>query len=194
MTKQRITNGDQLASERLTIELWQRQHACRDSTSPTAWAYPGTRYKAPDRSSRWVWLAVVVVLCLLVAGAAKAQTIGLNILSLHERGGYRAATPGVYVILPEPVLGLNTAGILRNSIGRTSVQLGRTWTSQPFAVFGLPVHDAAVSVGGISGYPHATVSPYIVPSVRIGKVRAMWLERKPDEPNSSRALHFALEF
>jgi hypothetical protein len=141
-----------------------------------------------------------LLLGLMAVGAAQAQTVGVNLLSLHERGGYNSFTPGVYVLADRPIIGLNTAGILRNSLGRASVQLGRTWSSPAFTVLGVPFHDVSLSAGGITGYPGATVQPFAIPSFRISGLRTMLIPRKPKahdepgQPKASRAVSFSLEF
>ena len=193
----KVPTGDLDRLRRLNVEVWQRQHARRERSDPVKWAYPGEHHLVDTGGRGWVAVAILIVLALLAAGwtgRAQAQTVGVNLIALHERGGYQWFTPGVYVLTDAPVAGLNTLGVFRNSLGRTSVQPGRTWRSEPFSVLGVPVHDLALTVGGVTGYPHAKISPLVIPSIRIGKVRAMWLERKPDEPNASRAIAFSVEF
>lgn len=83
--------------------------------------------------------------------SAEAWVIGLHLLSMHAQPTdgweteYRTSTPGVYVKAPVGVLGGDvTAGIFRNSIGRTSVYLGQTWTTAD--------GRWSLLVGGVTGY------------------------------------------
>lgn len=76
-----------------------------------------------------------------VAGAAHADvTIGLHLGSHHfpEATNLHDVNPGVYVRTDDGI----TAGVYRNSFGRTSAYLGVTVEHGPFAL----------TVGAISGY------------------------------------------
>lgn len=137
----------------------------------------------------WYAVALIGSAVLFACTDSSAAEIGLHLATAHEKGGYNSITPGLYIKSENSFYGLNTAGILRNSIGRTSVYLGYTFDYRNFGL----------TIGGITGYPHAIISPILIPSwvfSQTGPVnhRLSWLERKPDEPDSSRAIHYSLEW
>jgi len=118
---------------------------------------------------------------------AQAQTVGLHLLSAHQKGGYHSVTPGLYIRSSNGL----TAGIYRNSCGRISTYVGMTWE-----------HDAALSpaitIGAVTGYPSAPVMPLLVPSVAMKieqnmSARLALIPKPPTGSHSSSALHFSLE-
>jgi hypothetical protein len=129
-------------------------------------------------------IALAIAACAF-ASHVRAVTLGVHTVSAHEMGGYRIVTPGAYVRGQSGI----GAGVLRNSIGRASWHADYTLQTAPGPV------RLAVTVGGITGYPHAAVSPVLTPSVLLAeRVRLLYLPAKPDEPKSSQALHLAIEF
>ncbi len=85
--------------------------------------------------------------------------------------------PGAYARLA----GGATFGAYRNSIGRSSVYAGWTWTHGAFSV----------TAGGVTGYEGRRIQPLLVPSVAAGPIRLTYL------PNSRRGgpqgLHLSVE-
>lgn len=117
--------------------------------------------------------------------SAHAQTVGIHTISAHTNGGMNNVNPGVYVRLDNV-----TFGTFRNSHRQQSAYLGYTFDRRFGDV------SAAVTVGGITGYPAASVMPMVVPSVayhfgqhavRVGIVP------KPPVHGSSAAVHLMFE-
>jgi hypothetical protein len=180
----KITNGEQIYRERCAVEMWQRQRARRDGMSPSTWAYPGGRHQCPDRWVGWVWVAVVIVCALLtfgIATGAQAQTVGLNVVTAHNEGGYRSDTLGVYYRAASGLGG----GILRNSYGRTSVHLSQTWELGRAG----PVEFSG-TVGGITGYEWVPVIPLVALTARVGHHALHLLPN----PRGASAINYAMEF
>ena len=122
-----------------------------------------------------------------------AWVIGLHLLAAHDPGcyqqhgrcePYKAATPGLYARAPSGL----TFGAYRNSYGRGSAYAG--WT------FETADRRFALTVGGATGYPRATVIPLAVPSVRFG-VACGWALRIAGAPRFEKGgaavLHLAVE-
>ncbi len=123
--------------------------------------------------------AGLAVLCLL--GDAKAQVIGVHIATYHDSGKWSDFNPGVYVRTEDGL----TAGIYRNSIRKTSVHAGYTW-SRPHA-WG----DVSLTAGVVTGYAQ-TLGPLLVPSVRVGNLRLTLLPKS--SPKGATGLHLSTEF
>jgi len=117
---------------------------------------------------------------LLMSIALCIDTMGLNLATYHAKrdAGYEEFNPGVFARSGEW-----SAGVYRNSVGRWSIHVERTWPR----VIG-PID---VSVGIVTGYPMAPVMPLVFPSMRIENVRVAYL---PTFDKSGGALHFATEF
>jgi hypothetical protein len=133
-------------------------------------------------------LAAAALAISQTASAAQPAEIGLHLISLHARHGYETATPGVYVRMSTGM----TAGLLRNSEGRASTYLGYTWETAD--------RRWALTVGGITGYRSAVVSPLLVPSWRYALSgnklawRVAYIPKPPEAGRGSSALHLALEW
>lgn len=115
-----------------------------------------------------------------------ACVIGLHLASAHRGGGYEAGTIGLYARAPTGL----TFGLLRNSERRLSGYAG--WTMETHG------RDMAVTLGVITGYSSAPISPMLVPSVRIALGQG-WAVRlayvpKPRTPRGSDALHLTIEW
>lgn len=132
-------------------------------------------------------MRAVILLSALLATSAQAEPwrAGAHALSLHTQPGFESVTPGLYVQSPSGWAG----GVLRNSLGRTSVYLGRSWQSTD--------GRWSLTAGGISGYPAARVLPLLVPSARVdlGAGHALRLSVIPRPPGKggAAALHLSLE-
>lgn len=126
-------------------------------------------------------ISAAAILAGLWAGDATAQTVGINLVTAHTHGGFRSWTPGAYVRTNSGV----TAGVLRNSFGRTSLHLSQTWA---VSALGLPVD---LQAGGITGYRAAPVIPLLTASVRLGQHHRLILI--PGGTGAA-ALHLAVEF
>ncbi|UDF33527.1 UNVERIFIED_ORG: hypothetical protein LHJ69_12930 [Shinella sp. XGS7] len=100
-----------------------------------------------------------LILCIVLATSASARAepwrLGAHLASAHARGGYEAATVGVYARAPDGL----TLGLLRNSERRASLYLAHTWETRD--------QRWALSAGVITGYRGAAVSPLVVPSLRL---------------------------
>lgn len=118
--------------------------------------------------------------------SVQAQTAGLHVASVHEAEGMNNVNPGVYF----RSAGGWTGGVYRNSIRRTSVYAGFTWSTSDW--HGL---SAAVTAGGVTGYQGA-VTVLLVPSVaytgELGAVRIGMVPRPPTRGGQA-ALHLMLE-
>lgn len=181
----KVPTGDLDRLRRLNIEVWQRQHARRERHDPVRWAYPGEHHKCETGGHGWVWVAVLIVLALLAAGwsgRAEAQTVGLNVATAHDQGGYRSDTPGIYY---RAASGLG-AGILSNSYGRTGVHAFKTWSLGRAG----PLYFSATA-GGITGYERAPVVFMGALTMRIGEHHAFHLL---PNPVGSSAINYSLEF
>lgn len=84
----------------------------------------------------------IALAALLLAGSAQAQTVGLHLGSVHvpRRADQQDFNPGFYFKAEDGL----TAGIYRNTIGRTSVYAGYTADAGPFSL----------TAGLITGYQH----------------------------------------
>lgn len=139
---------------------------------------------------RCLQLGLLLLACalgnLIAHGPARADdVVGLHLVSAHSRPGFEAANPGLYLKRDDGL----TAGVLRNSYGRTSVYAG--WT--------LETADGrlALTVGAITGYPARSVSLLVAPSVRMPLAEG-WAARvtflpKPPKVGSASALHLSVE-
>lgn len=128
----------------------------------------------------------ILLIALAISASARAEPclVGTHLASLHAKPGYEWATYGVYV---RSCSGL-TAGVLRNSEGRSSVYLGQTWSTSD--------GRWSITAGGITGYRSARVSPLLVPSLAL-PVSARSAVRLSFLPQSTRggsaALHLSIE-
>lgn len=115
--------------------------------------------------------------------AAQPWQLGLHLATAHQRGGYEDATPGLYARDPSGL----TFGLLRNSMGRTSLYAAQTWQTDS--------RRWALTAGVISGYPRAPLVPLLSASARVelGAGRALRLALLPKPPGGSAALHLAFE-
>jgi hypothetical protein len=127
--------------------------------------------------------ASLLLALVLATPPAAAQTLGLHLATAHQRGGYQAATPGLYW----RSAGGCTLGWLRNSEGTPSLYAARTWQHGPWAL----------TAGAISGYRSAPLSPLLVPSLRAplahGLALRLSLIPKARRDGSS-ALHLSIEW
>jgi hypothetical protein len=180
------TAGERAAKARAVEAAWRAQMVQSRERRPVQDAYAGRYYPAEHRAARWVWLAVVAVLVLLAGGWARADTLGVNIVTAHDEGGYQRFTPGVYW-RSDSGLG---AGVLRNSLGRISWHAD--WTLQTAPLWaGVRL---CVTAGYITGYP-VPLQPFVMPSVLLAeRHRIIYVPRKPDDPHSAQAVNYAVEF
>jgi hypothetical protein len=118
------------------------------------------------------------------APCAKAQTIGLHLVSHHAPAKiYNNTNPGVYYRTPEGW----TAGIYSNSLSRTSVYAGYTWKFGAFDV----------TTAAVTGYFH-TVQPLLVPSISLftwqGITPRIAYIPRVEKKIGSHVVHLMLEF
>ena len=130
-------------------------------------------------------MAIAAAICAAAVAAAfwspgaQAQTVGLNLVTAHATGGFRAWTPGLYARSDSGI----TAGILRNSEGSWGAHVSQTWRVQPL---GVPLD---LTAGAITGYRRAPVLPLVTASVLVGQTRLVWIPG----PRGG-AVHVAVEF
>lgn len=135
--------------------------------------------------------ACALLLALANPAHAKLATddwlAGAHLFSRHENAAaFKDGNHGAYVQHLRTGI---TAGIVRNSYGRTSAYLGHTW------------HTAdgrfALTAGVITGYPDSPVSPLLIPSMRLPLTRHLAARvsylPKPPRHGASSAVHFSLE-
>ncbi|WP_349745246.1 hypothetical protein [Roseateles cavernae] len=131
-----------------------------------------------------------LILCIALATSASARAepasqLGAHVLSLHQRGGYQAATMGLYLRAP----GGATLGLLRNSLGRSSVYAAHTWQTAD--------RRYALTAGLVDGYAGGAVSPLLTASLRqpiaSGLALRLALIPRPPGKGGSAALHLSVE-
>lgn len=118
---------------------------------------------------------------------APAQTIGLHTVSRHEHSGMNNTNPGLYYRADNGF----TAGFYRNSYREQSAYLA--WTFETDQWRGI---TAAVTVGGVSGYPAAKVMALVVPNVayHVGESAVrIGIVPKPPSHGTAASLHLMLE-
>jgi hypothetical protein len=129
----------------------------------------------------------ILLISALMASSAQAEPwqAGVHLVSIHERAGFETFTPGLYL---RSVSGL-TVGLLSNSYGLPSAYAAQTWETAD--------QRFALSLGVITGYPSAPVSPLLVPSWRVGAWQGLALRvsyiPKPPRDGASSALHISIE-
>lgn len=124
---------------------------------------------------------VAALVVLGSQGSARAAVVGLHVATWHDSGNWDNVNPGAYLRAE----GGLTAGIYRNSIRKTSIHAGHTW-SRPHVL-----GDVSLTAGAVTGYAQA-ISPLLVPSVRIGPVRLTLLPKA--DPKGVTGVHFSTEF
>lgn len=98
-------------------------------------------------------LAFCAVALVLLAPAARSETVGLHLASAHvPQRQFNNTNPGVYYRSDAGW----TAGGYRNSLRRTSVYAGYTWEYRALAL----------TAGAVTGYQD-TLQPMLVPSLRL---------------------------
>ena len=129
----------------------------------------------------------LITLLAFVASAATAQTVGIHTVSVHEHSGFNNVNPGLYLRYASGL----TAGFYRNSYRRESAYLGYTIETPQWRDF-----SAAVTVGGVTGYPAASVMPLVVPSIAYhfdqSTVR-LGIVPRPPKTGAAAALHLMFE-
>lgn len=130
-------------------------------------------------------LLVSIAASVSVGAMAEPTRVGLHLVSIHERAGFRTVTPGLYA---EAADGL-TLGALGNSEGRLSLYAARTWHTGD--------DRWSLTAGVITGYRSAKVTPLLVPSLRVPITSAtaarLSLIPKPPREGGSSALHLSVE-
>lgn len=114
-------------------------------------------------------------------------TVGLQMLSFHDQVDnvqFKTITPGIYASSPEGY----TAGIYRNSIGKTSLFAGKAFKAD----FSLAGEEYSVMLGGVTGYNGVAVAPMIVPSIKIDKFRFCYVPPY-EKKGFYQVLHFSIE-
>lgn len=130
---------------------------------------------------------IIFALLLSFSAVAGAQTIGLHTVSAHEHSGMNNTNPGLYVRFDNGL----TAGFYRNSYREQSAYLA--WTVESAQWHNL---SAAITAGGVSGYPSARVMALVVPSVayHVGESAVrLGIVPRPPKTGAAAALHLMLE-
>ena len=109
---------------------------------------------------------IVAIVLALVAGAARADTIGLHLGSYHpqhpaDRPRYNDLNLGAYYRADDGW----QVGAYFNSIRRPSVYAGWTWSHDVGAV------SVGLLAGLVTGYRAGPILPFAAPSVAVGAWR-----------------------
>jgi hypothetical protein len=117
--------------------------------------------------------------------------IGLHLATAHfgapASAELNSVTPGVYMRTADGL----TLGAFRNSHGAGSAYVAWTWSTAD--------GRWSITAGGVTGYPRASVSPLLAPSVRLplGDIAPGWVARLAylPKPHSDGAhgLHLSIE-
>ena len=127
------------------------------------------------------------LLALFVSAMAQAQTLGIHLVSWHDKPGYNNDNPGLYLKTKEGYL----IGTVKNSEGNQSYYAGR--------VFDYPLTrrvTGSLTVGVISGYKVSPIMPLVTPSisVRVNPIDSLRVSYLPRVNKSgSHALHLSFE-
>ena len=135
---------------------------------------------------------VLTMLLAVVSAAtctpAPAADLGIHLGTYHTRHGvYNNANPGVYARADNGL----TAGVYLNSLSKVSTYAGWTTSTQAGPV------ELSLTLGGITGYPGASVLPLAVPSAAIKvdeatSLRLTWIPRVHPKVDTH-AFHVAIE-
>jgi hypothetical protein len=128
-----------------------------------------------------------ILLSLFVSSLVNAQTIGLHLVSWHDKPGYNNTNPGLYLKTEKGYL----IGTVKNSEGNQSYYMGR--------VFDYPINprvSGSLTVGVISGYKVSPLLPLVTPSLAIrvnpsDSIRVSYLPKI--NKSGSHALHMSFE-
>jgi hypothetical protein len=130
---------------------------------------------------------IFILLTLFVSGLVNAQTLGLHLVSWHDKPGYNNTNPGLYLKTEKGYL----LGTVKNSESTQSYYAGR--------VFDYPINPRVIgslTVGIISGYKASPILPLVTPSISvrvnfIDSIRVSYLPKV--NKHGSHALHLSLE-
>lgn len=119
-------------------------------------------------------------------------TIGLHIGSKHSAPGFNDANPGIYARWADANGSGFALGTYYNSERAQSVWAGYSFSRRMNT---LPI-SAAITVGAVSGYKAAKITPLIVPSVAVhyGSSAARLTFIPKVEKAGAAALHLSLEY
>lgn len=118
------------------------------------------------------------------------MALGLHLATAHfgapAKLDLQSTTPGVYL---RSEAGL-TIGAFRNSVARNSAYAAWTWSTRD--------EVWSITAGGVTGYPNKSISPLLVPSVRLQFGEGFsWATRVSYLPKADRhgahGLHLSLE-
>lgn len=129
---------------------------------------------------------LIALLMLVFMGpvAADPALVGAHLATWHAKPGFEAATYGIYARWENGV----TLGALRNSEGRASVYLAKTWSTSDGRF--------SLTAGGITGYTSRPLNPMLVPSYahKMGSGTAIRVSFLPRSyKGGSSAIHLSLE-
>ena len=127
------------------------------------------------------------LLSLFVSSLAQAQTLGIHLVSWHDKPGFNNTNPGLYLKTQEGYL----VGTVKNSENAQSYYAGK--------VFDYPLTrkvSGSLTVGVISGYKASPLLPLVTPSVSIrvnpsDSLRVSYLPKV--NKAGSHALHMSFE-
>lgn len=113
--------------------------------------------------------------------------LGVHLLSAHtqQRDYQNNENLGIYAIYDGW-----TMGTYRNTLRRTSVYAGYTWSAGPFSLTAGGVTGYKLDPSTGFGFSKSNLSPMVAPSVKLGPARLWFI---PSVGRTSSVLHFSLE-
>ena len=127
------------------------------------------------------------LLALFVSSLVNAQTLGIHLVSWHDKPGFNNDNPGLYLQTKEGYL----IGTVKNSENAQSFYAGKV-----FDYVLTPRVTGSLTVGVISGYKASPVMPLVTPSVSLhlnytDSLRVSYLPKV--NKSGSHALHLSFE-
>lgn len=130
----------------------------------------------------------IAAIAAISLSAAAQTSIGLHLVSVHDKAGFNNVNPGVYVNIDGW-----TAGVYKNSESKTSAYGGYTFSGSLSQNL-----QWGVTVGAVTGYSLRRVEALVVPSLTIkdpllgGAWRVSYAAKI--KKNGAQALHLSHEW
>jgi hypothetical protein len=130
---------------------------------------------------------LILAFSLFASGLVNAQTLGIHLVSWHDKPGYNNDNPGLYLQTQKGYL----LGTVKNSENAQSFYAGKVF-DYPLT----PRVSGSLTVGVISGYKASPIMPLVTPSVSVhlnytDSLRVSYLPRV--NKSGSHALHMSFE-